>query len=85
LNEIENKEVHKVYILFLDCDGPLLLQDPSSFQFTQNSKPSDNYKLPTPLLSTNNNFNNKHNKNKNKSVPLVIWQHDKAKIMESVW
>lgn len=51
LNEIENKEVHKVYIFILDCDVPLLLQDPNSFQFTQNSKPSNNYKLSTPLSS----------------------------------
>ncbi len=36
LNEIENKEVYNAYILILDCDAPLLLQDPSSFQFPQN-------------------------------------------------
>lgn len=51
LNEIENKEVNKVYILILNCDGPLLLQDPSSFQLTQSSTPSNNYKLSTPLSS----------------------------------
>jgi hypothetical protein len=51
LNEIENKEVCKVYVLIIDCDGPLRLQDPSSFQFTQSSKPSNNYRLLTPLSS----------------------------------
>jgi len=47
LNELKIKRFIKIY---LDSDGPLLLQNPSSFQFTQNSKPSNNLQTTNTIV-----------------------------------
>lgn len=82
--KLKIKRFIKFISWFLIVMRPFSSNIQALFQFPQNQSHPIITNYQHHCQVTNNNFNNKHNKNKNKNVPLAMWQHDKAKIMESV-